>query len=384
MSRRKSLALALPLALGLAGAAFTQTGCSRDASVEAAKAPDVAAPVDVQAVTASAGDVVETLSISGSLVPQERVSVGSKLPGRLERVLVNIGATVSAGQTVATLDAREIEAQVDAAKAAVNVAKASVESAEAALANALLEHDRAKNLFERGALPRQRLDAAETAHRGAAAQRDLAEANLAQSEAALRRAREVRRDAVLISPITGVVVERNYDAGNLVGPGDKPVVVVADARVLKLEAGVSELEAGRLRVGMPARIEVQARPGEPIEGRLAAIAPEIDAKNRHFQVEVRVPNHAAALLSGMYATARIETSRAAAVVTVPREAVTTREGKRVVLRVAEGKVQPATVQVGINDEGRVQIVAGLAVGDVIVADARKSLPPGTRVRAVTE
>jgi RND family efflux transporter MFP subunit len=384
MKGRKSLVLAAPLALGLAAAAFSVTGCSRDTSVEAAKAPAEAAPVDVQAVRVSTGDVVETLSISGSLVPQTRVSVASKLPGRLERVLVDIGAEVRAGQTVATLDDREIEAQVDAAKAAVNVARASLEAAEAALSNAVLEHDRAKNLFERGAIPRQRLDAADTAHRGAVAQRELGKANLAQAEAALRRAVEVRRDTVLVSPIAGVIVERNFDAGNLVGPGDKPVLVVADARVLKLEAGVSELEAGRLRVGMPARIEVQARPGQPLEGRLAAIAPEIDARNRHFQVEVRVPNEKAELLSGMYATARIETSRAASAVTVPRDSVTTRDGRRVVLRVAGGTVQPATVTEGINDEGRVQIVAGLATGDVVVADARKTLPPGTRVRAITE
>ena len=103
-----------------------------------------------------------------------------------------------------------------------------------------------------------------------------------------------------------------------------------------------------------------------------------------WDVEVRVPNGKGELLSGMYATARIETSRAADAVTIPRDAVATRDGKRVVLRVAEGKVQPTAVTEGIRDEGRVQILAGLATGDVIVADARKSLPPGTRVRAVTE
>jgi len=299
-------------------------------------------------------------------------------------VLVDIGGRVRAGQTVATLDAREIEAQVDAARAAVNVAKASVEAAEAALANAVLEHDRATNLFDKGALPRQRLDAADTAHRSAVAQRDLARANLAQSEAALRRAVEVRRDAVLVSPIAGVVVERNFDAGSLVGPGDKAVVVIADTRYLKLEAGVAELEAGRLRVGMPARIEVQARPGQHVQGQLAAIAPEIDARNRHFKVEVRVPNDAGDLLSGMYATARIETSRAAATATLPRDAITTREGKRIVLKVSQGAVQPATVTEGISDDTRVQIVSGLAIGDVVVADARKALPPGTKVRPITD
>src|SRR5688572_24880160 len=227
--------------------------------------------VDVAAMKVTVADLESTLQISGNLVPQTRVAVGAKLPGTLSSVRVDIGDRVRAGQVVASLDRREIDAQVDAAEAAVNVAHAGVEAAEAALANAVLERDRAQNLFDRGAVPRQRLDAADTARRSTSAQRDLAKANLAQAEAALRRAREVQRDATLVSPIDGVVVERHFDAGSLVGPGDDPVVVVADLRVMKLEAGVSELEAGRLRVGMPARVAAQARPGDVFEGRVATL-----------------------------------------------------------------------------------------------------------------
>ena len=91
--------------------------------------------------------------------------------------------------------------------------------------------------------------------------------------------------------------------------------------MLKLEAGVSELEAGRLRVGMQARVEVQAKPGETFEGELAAIAPEVDERNRHFRIEVRVPNDGRQLLSGMYATARVVESTRSRRRVVPREAV---------------------------------------------------------------
>jgi membrane fusion protein, multidrug efflux system len=264
----------------------------------------------------------------------------------------------------------------------VNVAKAGVESAEAALANALLEHERSTNLFGRGALPRQRLDAAETARRASAAQRDLALANLAQSEAALRRAQEVQRDATITSPINGVVVEHNYDAGSLVSPGEKPVVVVADLSVMKLEAGVSELEAGRLQAGMPARVSVQAKPGETFEGRVAAIAPEVDARNRHFRIEVRVPNPRTSLLSGMYGSARIPLERAPQVVAVPREAVTTREGQRIVLKVAGDTLQAVPVTEGVTDGRVVQIATGLQPGDVIVSDARQNVAAGARVNPV--
>ena len=295
---------------------------------------------------------------------------------------MDIGDRVRVGQVVAALDRREIDAQVDAATASVNVARAGVESAEAGLANAVLEHERAQNLFEKGAVPRQRLDAAETSRRSASAQRDLATATLAQVEAALRRAREIQRDATLTSPIDGVVVERNYDAGSLVSPGDnKPVVVVADLRVMKLQAGVSELEAGRLRVGMPARVSIQARPGEIVEGRLAAIAPEVNARNRHFAIEVRTPNPGT-LLSGMYGIATIPLQRADGVVAVPRDAITTRGGRRVALRIEHDTVAEVPVSEGLASSTHVQIASGLKAGDTIVADARREVSPGAKVNAV--
>ena len=356
--------------------------CGGSEPAAAAPAPAAEARVDVSAVTVALADVESVLDISGSLMPDQRVGVIAKLPGTLSRVAVDLGDRVRAGQVVATMDRRDINAQVDAAVASVNVAKAGVESAEAGLANALLEHERSNNLFGRGALPRQRLDAAETARRAAAAQRDLARANLAQAEAAHRRAQEVQRDATLTSPINGVVVERNYDAGSLVSPGDKPVVVVADLSVMKLEAGVSELEAGRLRAGMPARVSVQAHPGETFVGRVAAIAPEVDARNRHFRIEVRVPNPRSALLSGMYGAAAIPLERAPQVVAVPREAVATRDGQRVVLRVDGETVQQVVVTEGVTDGRVVQIATGLQSGDVIVADARQNVAAGARVNPV--
>jgi RND family efflux transporter MFP subunit len=231
-------------------------------------------------------------------------------------------------------------------------------------------------------VPRQRFDTAETARRAASAQRDLATATLAQTEAALRRAREIQRDATLTSPLDGVVVERNYDAGSLVSPGDnKPVVVVADLRVMKLQAGVSELEAGRLRVGMPARVSVQARPGEVVEGTLAAIAPEVDARNRHFAVEVRTPNPGT-LLSGMYGAATIPLQRVRDVVAVPREAITTRGGKRIALRIENDTVAEVPVTEGLVTGTHVQIASGLKAGDAIVADARRDVAAGARVNAV--
>lgn len=361
--------------------AVTLAGCqSPEATVQATPGTAEPVAVDVPVVTATVGDIEAALEVSGTLAADSRVPVKPRLPGALDRVLVDIGDAVREGQVIATIDRREIDAQADAAVAAVAVAKAALESAEASLANAVLERDRARTLFEKGALPRQRLDGAETAHRASVAQRDLAAANLAQAEASLRRAREVQRDATVTAPITGFIVERNYDAGAI--PGDKPVVVVADLRRMKLEAGVSELQAGRLRVGMKARVEVQARPGESFEGELAAIAPEVDERNRHFRIELHVPNDGRGLLSGMYATARIVESTETGALLVPREAVASRDGKRMALKVQDGAVAAVEVAEGLSDGTRVQILKGLQAGDTLVADARRQLAPGAKVRPV--
>lgn len=360
---------------------YVATGCSAPSTMaQAAREPAAPVAVDVTVVTARLGGVETSLEISGALAPRSRVAIKPRLPGTLERILVDIGDAVTQGQAVATMDRREIDAQADAAVAAVSVAKAALESAEASLASAVLELDRAKNLFDKGALPRQRLDAAQTANRAGAAQRDLAAANLAQAEAALRRVREIQRDTTITSPVTGFVVERNYDAGAI--PGDRPVLVVADLRQMKLEAGVSELEAGRLRVGLKAIVSVQAKPGRTFAGELVAIAPEVDERNRHFKIDVRVPNDGHTLLSGMYASARIVEASEASALLVPRDAVTTLNGTRVVLKLRGDTVSPVTVTVGLASATHVQIVTGLAAGDKVVADARRPLPGGTKVRAV--
>ena len=372
----------VPFSLVIVAAALA-TACSGDNTTAAAQAASSATEiptVDVAVARATVGTVESALEISGTLAARARVGVKPKWSGRLERILVDLGDRVALGQVVATLDRGEVDAQVDAAVAAVGVATASLDSAEAALANAVTEHDRAKSLFEAGALPRQRLEGADTSRRAATAQRELARANLAQAEAAVRRAREIQRDATLRAPVAGFIVERNYDVGAI--PGERPVVVVADIRELKLEAGVSELEAGRLKTGLPAVVSVQAKPGESFTGELAAIAPEVDARNRHFRIEVRVANADVALLAGMYATARVVIESAEGALTVPRESVVTRDGKRVVLKVDGESVTPITVTEGLSDGRQVQIVSGLSAGDQVVADARRQLPADARVKAI--
>ena len=119
-------------------------------------------------------------------------------------------------------------------------------------------------------------------------------------------------------------------------------------------------------------------------GQLAAIAPEVDERNHHFKIDVRVPNPARALLSGMYATARIIEATSPNAVLVPKAAVMTRDGKRVVLKVQGDTVSTVEVVEGLSDGTRIQITKGIVSGDTVVADARRQVPTGARVRGIAE
>ena len=131
-------------------------------------------------------------------------------------------------------------------------------------------------------------------------------------------------------------------------------------------------------------MSVQARPGETFTGQLAAIAPEVDERNRHFKIDVRVPNSGRALLSGMYASARIIEATTENALTVPKDAITTRDGKRIVQKVQGDQVTAVEITEGLSDGTRVQIVKGLAAGDTVLADARKQFAPGSKVRGISK
>ena len=133
MSRNRHSLVGHFLTLVLVGSSLAAVGCS-GSSTTAEAAPETTAPaapvIDVPVVKAVVGDVESSLEISGTLTPRSRVAVKPRLPGTLEQILVDIGDAVTEGQTIATLDRREIDAQADAAIAAVAVAKASLDTAE--------------------------------------------------------------------------------------------------------------------------------------------------------------------------------------------------------------------------------------------------------------
>lgn len=298
--------------------------------------------------------VSNTSLVTGQLEPLRVVSVNAQLAGALQELSVEEGATVRAGQIIAELDARELEAQLAAAEAQATFARATAE--------------RSATLFAQ-----QIITAAENERDQAA--RVAAEASVTQLRTRLGFAK-------IRSPINGVITARFVQSGDIVGNNTR-LFTIADLSTLVVRMPVSELEVARLRPGQEIALRVDALGGEAVPGRVRRIFPAADSISRLVPVEVAVGGSSAARLRPGYtvrATIRLDTREDALV--VPTRAVLGASGARSVFIVKGGLAERRAVRVGDDVDGKVEVFAGLALGDTVIVAGNSLVREGGSVRIV--
>ncbi|HMS01873.1 MAG TPA: efflux RND transporter periplasmic adaptor subunit [Gemmatimonadaceae bacterium] len=349
------------------GAALVLAACGGDASSGAAAggpgggrpggpggrggAPQVT-PVEI--VLVERATMSNTSLVTGQLEPLRVVSVNAQLAGALLELTVEEGSRVRAGQIIAEVDARELEAQVRAAEAQATFAKATAE--------------RSAKLFAE-----QIITAAEN-------ERD--QAARAAAEATLSQLRTRLGFASVRSPIDGVVTARFVQSGDIVGNNTR-LFTIADLSTLVVRMPVSELEVTQLRAGQAVALRVDALGGETVPGRVRRIFPTADSTSRLVPVEIAVTGSDAGRLRPGYtvrATIRLDTREDALV--VPTRAVLGASGARSVFIVKEGLAERRAVRVGDDVDGKVEVFSGLALGDTIIVAGNSLVREGGKVRIV--
>jgi membrane fusion protein, copper/silver efflux system len=180
---------------------------------------------------------------------------------------------------------------------------------------------------------------------------------------------EVRKTLTLVSPVAGIVLEKDVISGQQVMPGMR-LYRIADLSVVWVEGEVFEQDLKFLRQGAQAHIEVAAYPGEHLMGRVAFVYPTVDTESRTNRVRVTVPNPDRRLKPGMFATLFFDAPLGGAMLTVPMEAVVvTGERNLVFARDASGVLHPREVVLGVRAGHRAQVLSGLSEGETIVASA---------------
>ncbi len=178
---------------------------------------------------------------------------------------------------------------------------------------------------------------------------------------------KISKTLTMVSPVTGIVMEKNVVEGQQIIPGMR-LYRIADLSTVWVEGDIYEQDMQFLRVGSLVRIEVVAYPGKRYKGRVSFIYPTLDRRSRTNRVRVTVPNPDLELKPGMYATLYIDQVLSPDAVTVPADAVVM-TGKRalVFVRAAPGMLVPREVVIGARAGDRVQVLHGLAGGEVVVA-----------------
>ena len=332
--------------------------------------------MSVEVGTPTKGDISAQLNIVGNLIGEATVDVVPRTAGRLVSVNVKLGDRVARGQLLAKIEDQEVNEQVKQAEASYAVAQATIRQREADLKFAEINLERSKNLFQRQLLPRQSLDDAEARQSASAAQLDLSRAQFSQAEARLEELRIAKGNTNIVSPVNGFVGKRNADPGAWAS-SQTPVVSVVDISSVRLVANVVERDLRLVNTGDPALVEVDAFPGESFKGRIARVAPVLDPATRTAEIEIEVPNAGFRLKPGMYARMSVTIDSRTGATLLPRAALVDYAGKRGVFTMtADNKAQFMPIEIGIEDETRVEARSGVAAGETVVTGGASSLRNG--------
>jgi RND family efflux transporter MFP subunit len=297
-------------------------------------------------------------------------------------VSVRLGDRVNRGQTIATVEDREIQEQVNQAKASFDVSAATIRQREADLRLAQTNLDRSRNLYERQLIPKQTFDDTDSRYQAAVAQLDLARAQYAQTQARLDELKINLSNTKITSPVSGFVGKRVLDPGAWVTP-NAPFISVVDIGVVRLVANIVEKDIRRITPGLPADVEVDAYPGEKFVGRVAHIAPVLDPATRTGQIEVEIANANFRLKPGMYAKVGFTVDKKENALVIPTAALVDLGGNRGVFTAnatEQGQVASfKKIDVGIVNQTLAEVTSGLAEGDHIVTTGAAALREGDRI-----
>lgn len=355
---------------GVLGLAVVATACGGDEAPPVAvdNAPAVVQLAPENVATAAIADLTSGPFVSGQLTPSREATVRAQTGGSLVSLTVDRGRTVSAGQVIGRIAARDLD---DARTSA----QAAVKAAENALTVARSEAARTEALVKGGALAARDLEQAKNMVAGA-------EAQLAAAKAREKSSAQALDDTTVRAPISGIVSDRPANAGDIVSPGT-PLVTIIDPSSMRLEAAVSSDQIALVKPGAKVQFRVRGLSSDVFTGTIDRLSPSADPVTRQVTIFVTLPNIGGKLIAGLFAEGRVDAETRRGVI-VPLGAVDESGPTALVTRIRDGKAERVQVTLGLrqSEAELVEVLSGIAEGDVVILGAARTLAPGTPVRVV--
>jgi len=318
----------------------------------------------ITAEIVSPSTVDEYYETAGTVTAGNISIISSRIMGTVKSLNVGEGDHVEKGGLLLMLDHRDMTQKVRAADEAYNGALKALEAARANARLARVTYERYKNLHEQKALTGQELDQIET-------KRNVAELEVERAEAVVKRAQAAKAEAEvyldfarIASPVTGVVTQKNIDAGSMASPG-APLLTIEDTSSYRIDINVDERLAGTVIAGMSADVYLNAV-DRKLEGRVEEVVPSVDPMSRTFMVKIKLKGEG--LKNGLYARVAIPVGKRE-VLLVPERAVTERGQLTGVYTVDEQSVISYTlIRTGKSFGDKVEVLSGLEPGDSVVVE----------------
>jgi len=354
--------------------------------------------------TVEKGDLARSVVATGKVEPLAKVEVKSKASGIVKQILADYGDTVRTGQVLVVLDKEELAARVREARASLQAAQAAHQASQASYERNKVEAEgpdvpfmksnmaRAQQLHKQGLIAEQAMEEADknyqmALNRQMAALRAVAvsraemaraEAQVAQTQAALERAEEDLRNATIVSSMDGMVLSRNVEVGDAVssilvlGSQATLVMTLGDIREVYVKGKVDESDIGKVYMGQPARITVESFPDKKFEGQVTKISPLGVEKDNvtTFEVKVSIRNAGGELKANMSANAEIILEEKKGVLLIPESAIVYDKQRNASVEVPDPKGEEGRrkvpVKIGISNGVKTEILEGLNEGQQVI------------------
>ncbi len=393
------------------GVAIITSSCTPKEAADA-QSQEKNRPTAVNVGVSKTETLTPSPTYTGTTEPIRTVSMRSQVEGQLLGLNVDVGDEVKQGQIVAQLDDSILRTQLNAAEAElaalksevarsnsqVSNARALVESARLALTQAQADSQRQQSLLREGAIAFSTAQQTQTEARTAAQRLRAAQQTVTTEQQAVAAAqgRVIAQQAVvtqeqkrrsytrLIAPISGIVLQRLQEPGDLIQPGNE-VLQIADFSRIQVRVEVSDKQLGNISTGQSVSVKLDAFPQETLSGQVTRIYPAADATARLVPIEVVIPN-SNGIGSGLLARVSFISSNQESVV-VPQSALAGGQKESntgtvfIVTQEAESKAKVVARPVTLGDraDGKVEVLSGLKVGERYVTASSKPLKNGETV-----
>jgi membrane fusion protein, multidrug efflux system len=337
-------------------------------------------PVEMVAVAAKPVDRKSPLP--GEFSPYQEVEIHAKIPGFVERVLVDRGSVVKKGQPLAALDAPELKSQHAEAEAKVRAVEAQLAEAQARLVSeqGTYEHLKAASATP-GVVAANDVAVAEKRVDVARGQVGAVEASIRAAQSGVKVIDDMQQYLAITAPFDGVITERNISPGALVGPSSKSLFHLEQNSRLRLTVAVPEPDVSAIASGAHVTFTVPAFPGQTFNGAIARVSRSIDVKTRSMPVELDVENAKGQLAPGMYATVNWPVKRAHPALVVPASAVAGNTERTFVIRNHNGVAEWVNVSKGVAmGPDTIEVIGALQPGEMVVKRASDELREGTKLK----